>query len=396
MMAAITAAEAGFSVLIIEKNRDCGKKLSITGKGRCNLTNDSSIGDVMNNIPTNGRFLYSSLSAFPPSETMDFFRSLGVELKTERGGRVFPASDKAQDVVDAMRKELSRRKVAVIHSQARGLLISDSSVMGVRTADADYICRKVLVATGGLSYPRTGSTGDGYEFARQAGHTVTECTGSLVPLESCDRECAMMQGLSLRNVAIDLRTDKGRSVYTDFGEMLFTHFGVSGPVILSASAHMCGNEGVPMRLFIDLKPALDEKKLDQRLLRDISEGKNRNYSTILSGLMHPLMIPVAIMRTGIPADTKVHSLTRQQRRSLLEFLKGFSISITAKRPVDEAVITSGGVNVAEINPSTMESKLIKGLYFAGEIIDTDAYTGGFNLQIAWSTGRAAGTAMRSR
>ncbi len=393
MMAALTAANRGLNVLLIEKNPVLGKKLRITGKGRCNLTNDASPQEVMRNIPRNGKFLYSCLTRFPPSAVMSFFESIGVPLKVERGGRVFPVSDRADDVANALVRALREAGVQIKTAAVKGIEAQKGAVTGVRIPEGILQARHVLIATGGRSYPRTGSTGDGYRFASECGHTVTECVPSLVPLECVGRECASMQGLSLRNIGIRLLDSDSKVLHKDFGEMLFTHFGVSGPVVLSASAHLREGEGKKCRLIIDLKPALDEKKLELRLLRDIDQGKNKNYSSILSGLMNPMMIPVAIERTGVSGDTKANAITKEQRRRLLLFLKGFELEIKGKRPIEEAVITSGGVDVAQIEPNTMHSRLVSGLYFAGELIDTDAYTGGYNLQIAWSTGWAAGSNM---
>jgi len=388
MMAALTAARRGLSVLLIEKNAELGRKLLLTGKGRCNLTDDSSPREVMSSVPRNGKFLYSSLTRFPPQAVMDFFESIGVPVKVERGGRVFPVSDRAGDVVMGLERAMRDAGVRVRRDTVTGIAAECGAVTGVTVREGLLEAPSVLISTGGLSYPRTGSTGDGYRFAAKFGHTIVPCEPSLVPLECAGDDCGKMQGLSLRNIAITVRSEQDKTVYRDFGEMLFTHFGVSGPVILSASAHMQGGRGYTIE--IDLKPALDEKKLDLRLLRDLEAGKNRDFSNILAGLVHPLMIPVVIGRTGIDGSTKANSITKEQRRSLLRLLKCFELKVSAKRPIEEAVITSGGVSTNEIDPATMCSKLVKGLYFAGEIIDADAYTGGFNLQIAWSTGRAAG------
>ncbi len=388
MMAAITAARLGRKVLVIERNDRPGRKLRITGKGRCNVTNFSSPRDIMANTPGNGKFLFSCLNRFPPEAVMEFFEQIGVPLKVERGSRVFPVSDKAEDIVDALVREMRTLGIRTVKGRVRELIIEDGAVRGVSGDGFSYKAESVLIATGGLSYPKTGSTGDGYRLAKQAGHELTERGASLVPLECAGSDCPDMQGLSLRNISIELKNEAGKTVYKDFGEMLFTHFGVSGPVILSASAHMRGFSKA--KLIIDLKPALDEKKLDQRILRDLEAGKNKNFSNILSGLMNPLMIPIAIRHTGIAADTKANSVTKEQRKSLISFLKHYELEVTGTRPVDEAVITTGGVDVKSINPSDMSSRLVSGLYFAGEVIDADAYTGGFNLQIAWSTGWAAG------
>ena len=388
MFAAITAASRGSRVLLLERNGRLGKKLLITGKGRCNVTNDCDSQEVMKNVPRNGRFLYSALSVCAPAEVKAFFESRGCPLKTERGNRVFPVTDKSQSVLECLEKELRRLKVTVRTGRVREILTQNDQVCGVRTEEETISSKWVILATGGLSYPTTGSTGDGFSMARQLGHTVTELQGSLVPLETAGEDCPQMQGLSLRNVGVKLLNEKGKVLYKDFGELLFTHFGVSGPTVLSASAHMKGD----CRLVIDLKPALDEGKLDERILRDLEMYRNRSMENALTDLLPRSMIPVVLRRLEIDPQMQANSLNKQQRRSLVELLKNFSLEITGKRPVAEAIITSGGIKISEIDPKTMASKRIPGLYFAGEIIDCDAYTGGFNLQIAWSTAFAAGTA----
>lgn len=387
MFAAITAAQNGQKVLLLERNGRLGKKLLITGKGRCNVTNNCPAEDVLKNVPRNGRFLYSALNAFPPERTMAFFEEQGCALKTERGNRVFPVSDRSQSVLDALEKALRRVGVEIQAARVKEILVENGGVVGVRTEKEDIACRWVILATGGMSYPATGSTGDGYAMAQALGHTIIPATGSLVPLETEGADCPQMQGLSLRNVDVKLLDAKGKKLFADFGELLFTHFGVSGPTVLSASAHLKGDG---CRLVIDLKPALDEGKLDSRVLRDLEMYKNRSMENALTDLLPHSMIPVILRRCGIDSTMQANSLTRQQRRNLVETLKAFSLTITGKRPVAEAIITSGGVKVSEIDPKTMESKLVAGLYFAGEIIDCDAYTGGFNLQIAWATAYAAG------
>lgn len=392
MFAAIIAAEQGSRVLLLEANDRLGKKLLITGKGRCNVTNNCSVQEVMQNIPRNGRFLYSALETCPPSVVMDFFEGRGCPLKTERGNRVFPVSDKSASVLDCLRSELHRLKVAVQTAKVQSLLTENGSVTGVKTRQGDFYAPAVILATGGVSYPTTGSTGDGYKMAADVGHAVVPPVGSLVPLETAGNVCQQMQGLSLRNVAVKLLDAKGKVLYKDFGELLFTHFGLSGPTVLSASAHMKG-EGC--RLLIDLKPALEENKLNDRILRDLETYKNRTMENALTDLLPRSMIPVVLDILDIPADLLANSFTKQQRRALVELLKAFSVEITGKRPVAEAIITSGGIKVSEINPKTMESKLVNGLYFAGEIIDCDAYTGGFNLQIAWATGYVAGASVKN-
>lgn len=389
MFAAITAARAGSKVLLLERNERLGKKLLITGKGRCNVTNDCSEQEVLQNIPRNGRFLFSAMNAFPPEKTKQFFEERDCALKTERGNRVFPVSDKAQSVLDCLQRELRSAHVTIRTGRVRKILTDDNGVTGVETQDETYEAKWVILATGGASYPTTGSTGDGYGLAAELGHTVIPAEGSLVPLEAAGRDCPDMQGLSLRNVGVKLVNAKGKVLYKDFGEMLFTHFGVSGPTVLSASCHLKG-EGC--RLLVDLKPALEETKLDDRILRDLDMYQNRAMENALTDLLPRSMIPVVLRRLEIDPAMQANSLTKQKRRALVELLKSFPVEITGKRPVAEAIITSGGIKVSEIDPKTMESKIVPGLFFAGEIIDCDAYTGGFNLQIAWATANAAGTA----
>ena len=394
MMAAITAAEHGAHVTLLEKNDRLGKKLYITGKGRCNVTNDCAPEDFFRNVPRNPRFLYSAIYAFPPREVMAYFEGLGCPLKTERGSRVFPQSDKSASVIDALRAELRRKNVRICEETAQALLTQDGAVTGVRTERGVHRAERVILATGGCSYPQTGSTGDGYRMAEAAGHTIIPPVGSLVPLVEKGHSCAQMQGLALKNIQFRLLNQKGKTVYEEFGELLFTHFGLSGPVVLSASAHM--NEKDSYTAVIDLKPALDDQKLDQRLLRDFEKYQNRDFENALVELLPRSMLPVVIRRSGIPPEEKVHSVTREQRRALLETIRRFTVEIACKAPVEEAIVTSGGVKVSEVDPRTMQSKLVRGLYFAGELLDVDAYTGGFNLQIAWSTGRAAGLASAQR
>ncbi len=389
MFAAITAAKLGKRVLLLERNDRLGKKLLITGKGRCNVTNDCSAQEVLQNTPHNGRFLYSAMTAFPPSETMKFFRQCGCELKTERGNRVFPVTDKSQTVLDCLTGELRRWNVTVKTDRVRHILSENGCVTGVVGDAGKYTSDWVILATGGVSYPATGSTGDGYSMAAELGHTILKQEGSLVPLEAAGEECPAMQGLSLRNVSVKLVNAKGKLLYQDFGELLFTHFGVSGPTVLSASCHLKGDG---CKLLIDLKPALEEKKLDERILRDMQMYQNRAMENALTDLLPRSMIPVILRRLDIDPAMQANSLTKQKRRELVQLLKAFDVEITGKRPVSEAIITSGGVKVSEIDPKTMESKRVKGLFFAGEIIDCDAYTGGFNLQIAWATAYAAALA----
>ena len=390
MFAAITAAQQGAKVLLLERNDRLGKKLLITGKGRCNVTNNCTAQEVLQNTPRNGRFLYSAMTAFPPEKVMAFFEERGCALKTERGNRVFPVTDKAVSVLDCLRNELNKLRVTVLTARVKEILTEDGRACGVRTEKESIRAKWVILATGGASYPTTGSTGDGYAMAARLGHTIVPAEGSLVPLETAGTDAQDMQGLSLRNSGVKLLNAKGKVLYKDFGELLFTHFGVSGPTVLSASCHLKG-EGC--RLVIDLKPALEENKLDERIQRDLEMYKNRSMENALTDLLPRSMIPVVLRRLEIDPEMQANSLTKQKRRAMVELLKGFSLEITGKRPVAEAIITSGGVKVSEIDPKTMESKKVPGLYFAGEIIDCDAYTGGFNLQIAWATAYAAGMAV---
>ena len=388
MLCSAVAAERGLDVILLEPNKVLGRKLRITGKGRCNVTNNCDIKEFLNNIPGDGRFLYSALNRLSPRDTMELFEGLGLRLKTERGNRVFPVSDNANDVASALQRYMNRAGVRVVHSSARHILTEDGAVTGVETSGGVIECRAAVICTGGLSYPLTGSTGAGYAMAQELGHTVTPTRPSLVPLESDDDYCAEMQGFSLKNVTLSAYED-GKLIYKELGEMLFTHFGVSGPLVLSASSHMRRFGEAKYELRIDLKPGLDEKKLDARLLRDFEKYANRDFANSLGDLAGKTMIPVLVRLSGIPAGTKVNSITREQRHELLKLLKNFPVSITGPRPIDEAIVTSGGVSTKEINPRTMQSKLVGGLYFAGEVMDLDAYTGGFNLQIAWSTAYVA-------
>lgn len=389
MFAAIIAARQGSRVLLLEKNQRLGKKLLITGKGRCNVTNDCTAQEVLQNTPRNGRFLYSAMTAFPPERTKAFFEEAGCELKTERGNRVFPVTDKSSSILECLQRQLRKLSVTVSTARVEQILTEQGHVTGVRTQEETYLAPWVILATGGVSYPATGSTGDGYAMAKELGHTIIAPEGSLVPLEILGTDCEDMQGLSLRNVGVKLVNAKGKVLYRDFGELLFTHFGVSGPTVLSASCHLKG-EGC--RLIIDLKPALEEGKLDERILRDLDKNQNRSMENALTELLPRSMIPVVLRRLEIDGHLQANSLTKQKRRAMVELLKGFSLEIVGKRPVSEAIITSGGVKVSEVDPKTMESKKVSGLYFAGEILDCDAYTGGFNLQIAWATAYAAGCA----
>lgn len=392
MMAAVTAARQGAKVVLIEPNEKVGRKLYITGKGRCNVTNDCRVDRLLASVPRNGKFLYSAFSRFSPQDTIAFFEKLGVPLKVERGNRVFPQSDRAADVIDALWKELRRCRVELRQDRVTEVAVSGGRVSGVKLEKAGLVnCEAVLLATGGASYPRTGSTGDGYRIAEALEHTITPIRGSLVPLESEDRACSQLQGLSLRNVVLRMKNQRGKTVYQEQGELLFTHFGLSGPLVLSASAHMDFARD-RYAAHIDLKPALDEEKLDARLLRDFGERANQDVSNALGALVPRSMIPVMAERTGIDGQTKVRDIRREQRRRLLDALKDFTVDISGPRPVEEAIVTAGGVKVSQVDPKTMQSKLVQGLYFAGELLDVDGYTGGFNLQIAWSTGYAAGLA----
>lgn len=394
MMAAITAAGLGKSTLLLEKMNRCGKKISITGKGRCNVTNNCTSDDFFANIPTNPRFLYSAYAGFNSQDCMDFFERLGVPLKTERGNRVFPVSDKAEDIVRALEQGCEDYGVNRIFSKVTEMITEDGAVKGVKCGSRTYFAPSVLIATGGKSYPGTGSDGDGYRFAEELGHTVTDIKPSLVPIESDDDYCREMMGLSLKNVVLTLKdTVKNKAVFSEMGEMLFTHFGVSGPLVLSASSHIPQVESGRYIFYIDLKPALDEKKLDERILRDFKEIPNRIFANSLSKLLPSKMIPTVVELSGIDGEKQVNSVTKQERQRLVSLLKAFPVHIRSFRPIAEAIVTSGGVKVSEVSPKTMESKLVKGLYFAGEILDVDGYTGGFNLQIAFSTGCLAGENM---
>ena len=396
LMAAGTAAENGHNVVLVERNDKVARKVMITGKGRCNVTNNCTlINDLIQNVPTNGRFLYGAFSKFMPIDTMEFFEDMGVALKVERGNRVFPESDKAVEIVDALNAFSSDAGVKRIKGRATSLIAENGEIKGVKLEDGEEISADaVIVATGGASYPLTGSTGDGYELAKQVGHTVTELKPSLVPLVCHEGFCTDLQGLSLRNVEITvLDTDTYKEVYKDFGEMLFTHFGVSGPLVLSASSHMKDIKPRKYEIHIDLKPALSYEQLDKRIQRDFLENSNKNFINALDALLPKKLVPVIVKLSGIKPAVKVNQITKQQRSELVNLLKDLKVTVNGFRPIEEAIITSGGVSVKEIDPKTMESKLVKGLYFAGEVIDVDAYTGGFNLQIAFSTGKLAGSSI---
>ena len=389
LMAAGTAAENGARVTLFETNEKVGRKLFITGKGRCNVCNNCDAQTVLQNVPVNPRFLYSALDCFSPTDVMAFFEAHGVPLKTERGNRVFPVSDKSADIIDALFTWVKRLGVTIIQKTVEQLEIRDGSIVGVRAHAKLYEGDRVIIATGGASYPQTGSTGDGYRFAKQAGHTVVPPNPSLVPLVEAGGICRELMGLSLRNVQVTV-FENNKKIFSEFGEMLFTHFGLSGPLILSASAHMRHFGSKEYRVEIDLKPALDEKTLDKRLLSDFDKHKNSDFINALGDLLPRKMIPVVVRLSEIDPHAKVNSITKAQRASLLHTLKHFSVVVSGKRPIAEAIVTTGGISVREVSPKTMESKKCAGLYFAGEVLDIDAYTGGFNLQIAWSTGRLAG------
>ena len=392
MLCAIQAAQRGLSVTLLDRNLQLGRKLRITGKGRCNVTNDCDTREFMANIPGDGRFLYSAMSRFGTREVMACFEGLGVPLKVERGNRVFPVSDNANDIADALVRECERLGVRTLRCSARNIETKDRAVCAVQTDGEKIPCRAAAVCTGGLSYPKTGSDGWGFRMAAKLGHTVTPRRPSLVPLESDDAYCAEMQGFSLRNVTLSAYED-GKLIFRELGEMLFTHFGVSGPLVLSASAKMRRMGSADYRLLIDLKPALDEKKLEARILRDVEENPKRSFHNLLGGLAGRSMVPVLEQLTGIPGELRCTDFTREQRQRLIQILKAFPVHVSGTRPIDEAIVTAGGVCTKEVDPRTMESKLIKGMYFAGEVLDLDAYTGGFNLQIAWCTGFVAGNAV---
>ncbi len=393
LMAAGTAAGRGLDVTVIERNDKVARKVMITGKGRCNVTNATSlINEIIENVPKNGRFLYSSLTNFTPYDLMDFFEENGVPLKIERGNRVFPESDKASDIVDALRRYALKSGANVVKGRVSELIVTDEELKGVKTDDGtEYFADAVVIATGGMSYPLTGSTGDGYQLAKSVGHTITPLSPSLVPIEVHEGFCSALQGLSLKNVELRVvDSDNFRTVYEDRGEMIFTHFGVSGPMVLSASAHMKDMKRGKYEIYIDLKPALTYEQLDLRLQKDFRENSNKDFINSLGALLPRKIIPVIVRLSGINANLKTNQVTRDQRANLVNLLKNLKLTATAFRPIEEAIITSGGVNVTEINPKTMESKILNNLYFAGEVIDVDAYTGGYNLQIAFSTGRLAG------
>ena len=392
LMAAGAAASRGLSVGLFDKNQQLGRKVRITGKGRCNVTNNCSVEEVVASCPRGGKFLYGALSAFSPQDTMAFFEGLGVPLKTERGRRVFPVSDNAHQIADALARWAG--KAQVIRQAVTEVLTEGGRAVGVKTAQGAYHAQGVILCCGGASYPGTGSNGDGYKLASQLGHTIVKPTPSLVPLVERGDWCSQLMGLSLRNCGVKVtQQGKKKPVYEDFGELLFTHFGLSGPTILSASAHLHPMEPGKYTVHIDLKPALSPQQLDQRLLRDLEGHKNKCFANSLEELLPQKLIPVVVERSGIPGETRCNSVTKEQRRTLLELLKDFSLEVEGFRPIAEAIVTSGGVSLKEIDPRTMESKRVPGLYFAGELMDADAYTGGYNLQIAFATGRLAGNSV---
>ena len=389
MIAAGTLAKSIKKVILIEKNKFLGKKLRITGKGRCNITNNADIEDFIANVPTNSRFLYSAFYSFTNQDIINLLNNLGVETKVERGERVFPVSDSAKDVADALKKYALQKNVELINCEVLDILVENSTVTGVKTTKGKMDADAVILATGGKSYPLTGSDGKGYRIAEKLGHTIITPKPSLIPIVTHEKWVSDLMGLSLKNIKISVFNQKGKRIYTDFGEMLFTHFGISGPVVLSASAHMKNIEKENYKISIDIKPALDSEKLDKRICRDFEEFKNKHLINALDELLPKALIPVIIKLSGIDPHKSVNSITKEERLTLLKNIKELTLSAKAFRPIDEAIITSGGIKVSEINPSTMESKIVSGLYFAGEIIDVDAYTGGFNLQIAYSTGYLA-------
>ena len=404
MMAAITASQKGDKVILIEKMKSLGRKLLITGKGRCNITSSLPIEDFIKNTPGNGKFLYSCYQSFTNKDIIKFLKEEGLEVKEERGNRLFPVTDHSQDVLNCFIKRLKKNNVEIHYNEKVEEILYEESeegkvVKGVKTEKQNILADKVILAAGGKSYPLTGSTGDGYKLAEKLGHTIKEVKPSLVPLEIYEKEvCKELQGLSLRNVSIKIiDIEKNKTIYEDFGEMLFTHFGVSGPIILSSSAHLVRYKNIEekyknktIKLEIDFKPALSEQKLEARILRDFDEFKNKEYKNSLDKLLPQKLIPVIINISKIEPTKKVNEITKEERRNLIHLLKNFTLEIKGLRPIEEAIITSGGISVKEINPKTMESKIVKNLYFAGEIIDVDSYTGGFNLQIAYSTGYVAG------
>ena len=401
MMAAATAADRGLDVTLIEKNHRVGRKILITGKGRCNITSDCDIEELIENVPTNGKFLYSAFYTFTNTDVINMFNSLGVKTKTERGKRVFPESDKAHDIANALEKQIKNKKVKLmLNSQVDKIISKDNKIEKVIIKDnsptrgskdkKEIKCDAVIIATGGLSYPLTGSTGDGYKFAKSLGHTIIDTKPSLIGIEVQEKFVTELEKLSLRNIAISVYNSKNKKIYDDFGELEFTKYGLDGPVIKSASCRMKDTTKENYKISIDLKPALDEEKLDKRVQKDFQKYTNKKFEKALDDLLPKKLIPVIIKLSEIDPQTVVHQISKEQRKNLVKLLKNFTFTVKRYRPIEEAIITSGGIKVSEINASTMESKLIEGLFFAGEVIDVDAYTGGFNLQIAFSTGYLAG------
>ncbi len=399
MMAAITSAQNGNKVIILEKMERLGRKLLITGKGRCNITSSLPIEDFIQNTPGNGQFLYSCFKNYTNNDIIEFLKQQGLEVKEERGNRIFPVTDKSIDVLECFKKKLKQLNVDIKYNTKVTEIIKTENGLEVKTEHDTIKAEKIILSTGGKSYPLTGSTGDGYKLAQKLGHTITEIKPSLVPLECYEKHtCKNLQGLSLKNISIQIRNiENNKTIYEDFGEMIFTHFGVSGPTILSSSAHLVRQKNIKeylknkkIILKIDFKPALSEEKLDERILRDFSELKNKQFKNSLDKLLPQKLIPIIIEKSQIDPNKKVNEIKKQERKNLIKILKNFELTISNFRPIEEAIITSGGINIKEINPKTMESKIVKGLYFAGEIIDVDSYTGGFNLQIAYSTGYTAG------
>ncbi|MBP3597119.1 MAG: NAD(P)/FAD-dependent oxidoreductase [Clostridia bacterium] len=401
MIAAIASAKQGNETILLEQNKTLGKKLLITGKGRCNITSSLDMDEFIHNIPGNGRFLYSAFQKFTNQDIIDLLNENGLEVKTERGNRIFPITDRAVDVLNCLIDELKKNNVKIkTNSKVSKILVEDNKVIGIEVENSEKIsCDKIILATGGKSYPITGSNGNGYNLAKKLGHTITEIKPSIVPLKAEEYLCQSMQGLSLKNVKITIKDEeKNKKIYDDFGEMLFTHFGVSGPTILSSSAHLVRYKNIEdlfknnkIKLIIDLKPALSEDELDLRIIRDWNELKNKEFKNSLDKLLPQKMIKTIIELTNIPESKRVNEITKEERLNLVKTIKSLTINIKGFRPIEEAIVTAGGISIKEINPKTMESKIVKGLYFAGEIIDVDAYTGGFNLQIAYSTGYTAGT-----
>ncbi len=391
MMSAITSSENGGSVTLIEKNSKLGRKIYITGKGRCNVTNNTDVDTILDNTMGNPSFLYSALYNFDSSSVMDFFENNGVSLKTERGNRVFPVSDKSTDIIDCLARKLKKLNVNIkFDTEVTDIIVDGDKAIGVKTSNKEKLyADKIIVATGGLSYQSTGSTGDGYKFAKDLGHKVTKLHPSLVPLITDEDDIMALQGLSLKNIKIKTTVDS-KNVYEDFGEIMFTHYGISGPLILKASRYLVGEYSKEIKVFVDLKPALNHKELDDRILRDFQEFVNKAFKNSLDKLLPQKIIPLIIKKSGIDENKKVNEITKEERKKLVDTIKSFSINIVGNTGYRDAVITVGGVNVKEIDPSTMESKLVKGLFFAGEVIDIDSFTGGFNLQLAFSTGKLAG------